>query len=83
MLRGDKAHELGLPLTTEGSLRIYDLLCRFTGASGAIRQAEFFVYRPSDRAALEGDVDTRVVLQQILALQRANPVERGGLFRDR
>jgi isopropylmalate/homocitrate/citramalate synthase len=44
----------GLPLTAERSLRIYDLLCRFTGASGAIRQAEFFVYRPSDRAALEG-----------------------------
>ena len=44
----------GLPLTTEGSLRIYDILCRFTGASGAIRQAEFFAYRPSDRAALEG-----------------------------
>src|SRR5579871_6785773 len=44
----------GLPLTTEQSLLIYDLLCRFTGDSGAIRQAEFFVYRPSDRAALEG-----------------------------
>ncbi len=44
----------GLPLTTEGSLRIYDILCRFTATSGAIRQAEFFAYRPSDRAALEG-----------------------------
>jgi 2-phosphinomethylmalic acid synthase len=44
----------GLPLSTERSLRIYDILCRFTGGSGAIRQAEFFVYRPSDRAALEG-----------------------------
>ena len=43
----------GLPLTTEDSLRIYDLLCRFTGASGAIRQAEFFVYRAADRAVLE------------------------------
>ena len=42
----------GLPLTTEQSLRIFDLLCRFTGRSGAIRQAEFFVYRSSDRAAL-------------------------------
>ncbi len=44
----------GLPLTTDVSLRIYDLMCRFTGASGAIRQAEFFAYRPADRAALEG-----------------------------
>jgi len=44
----------GLPLSTERSLRIYDILCRFTSTSGAIRQAEFFVYRPSDRAALEG-----------------------------
>lgn len=44
----------GLPLTAEQSLAIYDILCRFTGSSGAIRQAEFFVYRPSDRAALEG-----------------------------
>jgi isopropylmalate/homocitrate/citramalate synthase len=38
----------GLPLSTEESLRIYDLLCRFTGRSGAIRQAEFFVYRKQD-----------------------------------
>jgi isopropylmalate/homocitrate/citramalate synthase len=38
----------GLPLTTEQSVRIYDLLCRFTGRSGAIRQAEYFVYRKSD-----------------------------------
>ena len=44
----------GLPLTTDQSLAVYDLLCRFTGTSGAIRQAEFFVYRPSDREALEG-----------------------------
>ncbi|HEU5439628.1 MAG TPA: hypothetical protein VFU88_10085 [Ktedonobacterales bacterium] len=47
----------GLPLTTEQSLLIYDLQCRFTGDSGAIRQAEFFVYRPSDRAALEGALE--------------------------
>src|SRR5690349_8486547 len=40
----------GLPLTSEQSLAIYDILCRFTGQSGAIRQAEFFAYRPSDRA---------------------------------
>jgi isopropylmalate/homocitrate/citramalate synthase len=43
----------GLPLTTAQSLAIYDILCRFTGNSGAIRQAEFFAYRPPDRAALE------------------------------
>jgi isopropylmalate/homocitrate/citramalate synthase len=43
----------GLPLSTEQSMKIYDILCRFTQDSGAIRQAEFFVYRPSDRAALE------------------------------
>jgi 2-phosphinomethylmalic acid synthase len=47
----------GLPLTTEQSLRIYDIVCRFTGASGAVRQAEFFVYRASDRAALEGALE--------------------------
>lgn len=41
----------GLPLTTEQSIRIYDLLCRFTGKSGALRQAEYFVYRKQD---LEG-----------------------------
>src|SRR5258705_9637871 len=33
----------GLPLTAEQSLAIYDILCRFTGKSGAIRQAEVFV----------------------------------------
>jgi isopropylmalate/homocitrate/citramalate synthase len=38
----------GLPLTAEQSLQIYDLLCRFTGSSGAIRQAEFFIYRKQD-----------------------------------
>ncbi len=47
----------GLPLTVEQSLKIYDLLCQFTGTSGAIRQAEFFVYRPSDKAALEGALE--------------------------
>lgn len=47
----------GLPLTTEASLKIYDILCAFTGTSGAIRQAEFFVYRPSDRAALESAME--------------------------
>ncbi|HEX7023055.1 MAG TPA: hypothetical protein VF171_09375, partial [Trueperaceae bacterium] len=35
----------GLPLTTQQSIRIYDLQCAFTGHSGALRQAEFFVYR--------------------------------------
>jgi citrate (Re)-synthase len=47
----------GLPLTTAQSVRIYDFLCRFTGQSGAIRQAEYFVYRKQDldgfRAAQE------------------------------
>jgi 2-phosphinomethylmalic acid synthase len=47
----------GLPLTTEQSLAIYDIQCRFTGVSGAIRQAEFFIYRPSDKAALEGALE--------------------------
>src|SRR6266849_6183824 len=47
----------GLPLTVEQSLKIYDILCRFTVNSGAIRQAEFFAYRPSDRAALEGALE--------------------------
>src|SRR5258708_14323454 len=47
----------GLPLSVEQSLKIYDILCRFTGDSGAICQAEFFAYRPSDRAALEGSLE--------------------------
>ncbi|MBA3826293.1 MAG: pyruvate carboxyltransferase [Ktedonobacterales bacterium] len=47
----------GLPLTVEQSLAIYDIQCRFTAQSGAIRQAEFFAYRPSDRAALEGALE--------------------------
>ena len=47
----------GLPLTVEQSLKICDILCDFTGNSGAIRQAEFFVYRPSDKAALEGALE--------------------------
>jgi isopropylmalate/homocitrate/citramalate synthase len=47
----------GLPLTTEQGLAIYNLHCHFTGASGAIRQAEFFVYQPSDRATLKGALE--------------------------
>ncbi|MBZ9716097.1 pyruvate carboxyltransferase [Deinococcus multiflagellatus] len=47
----------GLPLTPETGLAIYDLMGRFTATSGALRQAEFFVYRPADRAMLEGALD--------------------------
>ena len=47
----------GLPLTVEHGIRIYELMCAFTGASGAIRQAEFFVYREADRRILEGALD--------------------------
>ncbi len=43
----------GLPLTIEAGVRIYERMCAFTGDSGAIRQAEFFVYRPADRRMLE------------------------------
>jgi isopropylmalate/homocitrate/citramalate synthase len=48
----------GLPLTVDEGVRIYELQCAFTGKSGALRQAEFFLYRDADRrilkAALEG-----------------------------
>lgn len=44
----------GLPLTVENGIRIYELMCAFTGGSGAVRQAEFFVYREADRQILEG-----------------------------
>lgn len=47
----------GLPLSEATSTKIYDILCRFTGASGAIRQAEFFAYRVADRRALEAAVE--------------------------
>jgi isopropylmalate/homocitrate/citramalate synthase len=47
----------GLPLTVEDGIRIYELMCAFTGASGAIRQAEFFVYRPADRQILEAALE--------------------------
>lgn len=47
----------GLPLTTAQSLAIYDILCAFAGESRAVRQAEFFVYRHSDRQALEGALE--------------------------
>ncbi|EYB67554.1 pyruvate carboxyltransferase [Deinococcus phoenicis] len=47
----------GLPLTAADGLAIYDLMGAFTGTSGAIRQAEFFVYRPADRVMLEGALE--------------------------
>jgi isopropylmalate/homocitrate/citramalate synthase len=47
----------GLPLSVEQGVRIFELMCAFTGASGVIRQAEFFVYRPADRRILEGALE--------------------------
>jgi len=47
----------GLPLTAEQGVRIYELMCAFTGTSGAVRQAEFFVYHPADRAMLQAAVE--------------------------
>ena len=47
----------GVPLTPEQGLRIYDILCRFTRESGAIRQAEFFVYSAADREMLRGALE--------------------------
>ncbi|MBP6507216.1 MAG: hypothetical protein KA257_06595 [Opitutaceae bacterium] len=47
----------GLPLTATQSLHLYELMCAFTGRSGAVRQAEFFVYRPADREALTGALE--------------------------
>lgn len=42
----------GIPFDLELGVEVYDLLCRFTSNSGAIRQAEFFIYHSSDRAML-------------------------------
>ena len=42
----------GLPFTAKQSVAVYQILCDFTGESGAIRQAEFFVYREQDLEAL-------------------------------
>jgi citrate (Re)-synthase len=47
----------GLPLTVQQGIRIYELMCAFTGTSGAVRQAEFFVYHASDRAMLEAALE--------------------------
>jgi 2-phosphinomethylmalic acid synthase len=47
----------GLPLTADDGMRIYDLMCAFTGSSGAIRQAEFFLYRPADREMVSRAVE--------------------------
>ncbi len=47
----------GLPLTVAQGVRIFEVMNAFTGASGAIRQAEFFAYRASDRAMLEAALD--------------------------
>jgi citrate (Re)-synthase len=47
----------GLPLTVEQGIRIYELQCAFTGTSGALRQAEFFVYREADRRMLEAALE--------------------------
>ncbi len=41
------------PFTAEQVLRIYDLLHAITGATGLIRQCEFFLYADRDRKAIE------------------------------
>jgi isopropylmalate/homocitrate/citramalate synthase len=43
----------GLPFSAQQSIAVYQILCAFTGQSGAIRQAEFFVYRAQDLSALQ------------------------------
>lgn len=47
----------GLPFDVEQGIRIYELQCAFTGTSGALRQAEFFVYRDADRRMLEAALE--------------------------
>ena len=47
----------GLPFTAKQSVAVYEILCDFTGESGAIRQAEFFVYRAQDLDALRAVQD--------------------------
>jgi 2-phosphinomethylmalic acid synthase len=47
----------GLPLSVEQGVRLYELMCEFTGTSGALRQAEFFVYRDADRRMLEAALE--------------------------
>lgn len=47
----------GLPLTVEQGICSYEVMCAFTGSSGALRQAEFFVYRDADRRMLEGALE--------------------------
>lgn len=47
----------GLPLTVEQGIRIYELQCAFTRTSGALRQAEFFVYRDADRRMLDAALE--------------------------
>lgn len=47
----------GLPFDVDFGLKVFDLLARFTGRSGAIRQAEFFVYHAADRSMIEAAVD--------------------------
>lgn len=47
----------GIPFDLTLGIEVYDILCRFTGDSGAIRQAEFFVYQEADLAMLEAALD--------------------------
>ncbi|GGR26508.1 pyruvate carboxyltransferase [Deinococcus ruber] len=47
----------GLPLSAEQGIQLYDVMCAFTGTSRAVRQAEFFVYRSSDRRMLAAAVE--------------------------
>src|SRR5919202_483191 len=47
----------GLPLSVQQGVRIYELQCAFSGTSGALRQAEFFVYRDADRQMLEAALE--------------------------
>ena len=54
-------------------LRLYDLLHRLGGPRGAVRQAEFFLYEPRDRDAVELCLARGYAAPEVTAWIRADP----------
>lgn len=59
------------PYTVEQIVRIFKFMHRISGKHGLIRQSEFFLYSPNDRAAVEACLELGYEFPEITAWIRA------------
>lgn len=59
------------PYTVEQIVRIFEFMHRISGRHGLIRQSEFFLYSPNDRAAVEACMELGYEFPEVTAWIRA------------